>query len=485
MKYLNALLPLVDYLYIFQVMEYDSNALLRWFFKHPFERNLQRKHRIVFSKKMLLLFAISMGFILLTAVIESGFFPNWLIGFLILLLVFINLSPIFIVASYALLQPLEIYARRKILRAAKAKRQRLPNLIVVAIVGSFAKTSTKDMLYTLLWKQFQVAKTPKSFNTPLSVARTLLTDVKENTEIFIVEMDAYKPGEIDELCRLVAPQVGIITAIAPQHLERFGSMERLAKTQFEVAEHLKAGTLILCSQSEWILTLAEQYKGQQVYYYGLRNKDDFYASELDQAPEGVQFLLHARPFVSRQARIEQDTDKAIAITIPLYGEHHVTNFLGATAAAMLLGLPLKTIKDRAMRLLPTPHRLEVKRLGAMTLIDNSYNSNPTSFDASLHVLKNFHADQKILITPGFIEVGTNQNEENKNLAKKAATVISKMIIVGDHAKADLLRGLEEVSFPKDDIHLAKNTQEALQLVQTITHPGAVVLIENDLPDQYF
>lgn len=477
--------PLIDYLYIFQVFEYDPSAFFKWFVKHPFARNLQRKHTVVYSAKMALLLAVSFVLVTLAALIVASLFSTIWLAFIFFFLLFQALSPLLIIDAYFLILPLDIYQRQRILSAAKKKVKTLPNLKVVAIVGSFAKTSTKDALYTLLWKNFRVVKTPKSFNTPVSVARTILSDLKPNTEVFIVEMDAYKPGEIRELCNIVKPNIGIVTAIAPQHLERFGSMETLAKTQFELAESVKNGTLVLNSQSEWIRKMSDSYKNQQVFLYGLRDEDDFYASEVHQAPEGLQFLLHAKPFVSQRAKAVGDIDKATAITIPLFGEHHVSNFLGAAAVAMLLGLPLKKIKERAAFLLPTPHRLEVKQSGHFTLIDNSYNSNPTAVQSSLNVLRQYPGSQKILITPGFIELGEAASNANQQFAKDAALFVDDVIVVGENAKEDLLKGLSDGQFPKEKTHVAKSTAEALHMLAHLASPAAVVLIENDLPDQYF
>lgn len=472
-KIIAYILPLIDYLYIFQLLEYDSRAFLQWFSKYPLERNLQRKHSIVWSKKLLLLAVLTVFLMFIPVFLLCyALYKSTLLGVLLFVL-FQYIAPFFIIAAKFLLYPVEMYTKKKILSAARTKRQRLKNLTVIAIVGSFAKTSTKDMLYTLLWKDFRVVKTPKSFNTPLSVARTLLSDVKENTEVFIVEMDAYKPGEIDELCRLVNPKIGIITAIAPQHLERFGSMETLAQTQFEIAQHIQSnGVLILNSSSEWIMKLTRDYPSVKKHFYGLRENDDVRVTDVRQLAEGLALILHT----SRDS---------VDLSIPLYGEHHALNFAGAASAALMVGLPVSAIQRRASLLLPTPHRLEVKKLGAVTLIDNSYNSNPAAFDASLQVLQVVPGSQKIIITPGFIEVGKDQSAENKKLAQKAAKIANEFIIVGENAKADLLQGLESTQFPKKNVYTVKSTQEALQLLREIAPPQSVVLIENDLPDQYF
>lgn len=178
-------------------------------------------------------------------------------------------------------------------------------------------------------------------------------------------------------------------------------------------------------------------------------------------------------------------DEVVDIELPLYGAHHIINFLAASAIAVKLGLTLKTLKERASLVSPTEHRLEIRQLGSITLIDNSYNTNPTVSKASLKLLKERSESQKILITPGLIELGDESPKENQEFAKNAATVADIIIIVGKNAQRDLLKGLKQANFPKDQTHLVKSTQEALELLAEIATPNAVVLLENDLPDQYF
>ncbi len=439
------LFPIFDHLYIFQAFEYEPIDFLRWFFNHPLERSLQKKHHLKLTSKALALLLIASVLEFAESLYLSNLVLHTYIFFPIFFLLIQLIGPIYIIIAWALFLPFELYLKNKILSAAREKLKTLPKLKVVAITGSFGKTSTKDTLYTLLWKDFRVVKTPKSFNTPISIARTILNDLKTNTEIFLVEMDAYHPGEIKKLAEMVNPDIGIITAIAPQHLGRFGTMEKLAKTQFELAEILtNKGILVLNSTNEWIMRLENQYKLKKVFY-------------------------------GEKTRIK----------LPLLGTHHVQNFLAASAVAQILGLSLKRISQRAQFILPTPHRLEIKKQGSLTIIDNTYNTNPLASKASLKLLKDLKGSQKILITPGLVELGQEHSKENQEFASIASKVADKIVIVGQNAKKDLLLGLKEKKYPTRHIYLAKTTNEALSLLPQFNKPNTVVLLENDLPDQYF
>lgn len=462
-KILSKIFPIFDHLYIYQILEYKSLDFIKWFFKNPFKRNLQKKHNLEWTKKARLLALVSIALWLLDALITSFvvFGSYW--WTLMLAPVKALYFPLFLIVAQLILLPFENYQKEKIIEAAKEKLKQLKNLKIVAITGSYGKTSTKDILFTLLWKKYYAVKTQRSFNTPLSIAQTILEDLKDNTDVFIAEAGAYKRGEIETIARLLNPDIGIITAVAPQHLERFGSIENIAKAKFELAENLKTdGRTILNNESEWLRKMGT---GDNVIFFGTDSK--YYASEIKTGNEGTSFIFHT-PKTSGK------------ITIPVIGENHVKNFVAAATAALELGLTFSQIQDRAKLILPTPHRLEIRKQGNMTIIDNTYNTNPDSSRTSLKLLKELNGMQKILITPGLIELGKESSKENREFAKEAGKIADLIIIVGEYAKKDLLAGIEN----KEKVISVPSTQEAMRLLGTIAKPDAVVLLENDLPDQY-
>src|SRR3989344_8352552 len=159
---LSKLFPLIDYLYIYQLLEYNSKDFLKWFFKHPLKRKLQRKSRIDWTPKIVAIsFIASFLMLILATFFSLILFAGNVWGLLLIYLIFEAISPFFIIFSSFLLSPYESYKKKKLKKKAKEKLRKLENLKVIAIVGSFAKTSTKNMLYTLLWKDFNVIKTHK------------------------------------------------------------------------------------------------------------------------------------------------------------------------------------------------------------------------------------------------------------------------------------------------------------------------------------
>ncbi len=464
-RVLNLLQPLVDHLYIYQLMEYHSWDLLKWFFKYPFKRHLQKKQQISFTSHILALLIISLSLILgLSYILSAGFS-----SFLLFVIIFLQISPIFIIASEMLFKPLESYQKYRIIQKAIAKRKTLDKLKVIAIVGSYAKTSTKNMLYTLIWKDIHVVKTPKSYNTELSIARCLLSDLKENTEVFICEMDAYSKGEITTLCEIAQPAEGIITAIGPQHLSRFGSMESLAKTQFELAEYLGNKTLFLNDQDEWSKKLSHHLKNEIIWFQNDKN----FISNYRQSDNYASFRLHlGREYAD--------------IKLPVKGEHNAVNFLASAVIAHYLGISIKTIRQRAELIRPTEHRLQVREMGNTTILDNTYNANPQAALASLALLRSFGNKIKVVVTPGFVELGDDHVSAHREFGREIAKTANEVIIVGENAKKALNEGLELEKFPPEHIHFLENTQKALaHLSYLYPEEEKVVLLENDLPDQYF
>lgn len=470
LKILIKIFPIFDYLYLFQILEYNPYEFLKWVFQHLFSRNLQKKHHLKWTAKIKLLFFISLLLVIssttLVFILLKSFFLT-----LLLFLILQQLSPPIILLAHFIYFPLDYYFKQSTIRKARGKLQSLPSLQTIIITGSFGKTSTKEILYTLLNSQYRSVRTPKSFNTILGIAKTILEDVKSNTQLFIVEAGAYQRGEIDKIAQLLKPQIAVITAIAPQHLQRFGSLENIALAKFEVAQHLSPnGLLVLNSESPELVDLASKSPAKTLFYG--KNTNPFFISGIKTSTQGTSFKLH--------------TPKGTAkIYLPIIGKHHAQNFLAAATIAINYGLTLEEIRKRAALILPTPHRLEIQRKEGWTIIDNTYNTNPQSAEASLKLLQSFPGNQKIIITPGLVELGEKSSIENQIFAGKCAFVADLIIIVGEHAKNDLLAGLKSAKFNKKRVYLTSSLSEALGILPLITLPLAVILLENDLPDQYF
>ena len=370
-----------------------------------------------------------------------------------------------------LLQPLEKRVNQKYLSEAKKILAERPGLKRVGISGSYGKTSCKMILNAMLSEQYLTLATPESVNTPMGVTRVIREQLKPIHQVFICEMGAKQAGDIAELCALVQPQTGILTAIGPQHLETFGSEEAIAHTKFELIRALpNEGLAVLNLGNETICARLDQAPCR-VVGYGLTDQP-YHAEDIRYSAAGAGFTL-VTPKGERQPMVSR-----------LLGRHNIENIVGATATAAELGLTLPQIARAVRSLTPLPHRLQLLAGPGYTIIDDAFNSNPQGAAAALFVLSQMGEGQKILITPGLVELGEKQQELNRDFARLAAAVCDHIILVGKKHSLPMQEGLREAGFSTERYAVAATLAEARHILTQHVCPGDAVLFENDLPDMY-
>lgn len=392
--------------------------------------------------------------------------------FIIRLAILCSIAPILCIIANFILTPLEWYGRKRYINGAKKILAEQSDLIVIGITGSYGKTSMKNFLGELLSEKYNVLLTPKNYNTQLGIARTIREYLKPTHDIFICEMGAMWEGEIAECCDIAQPTIGIITAIGPQHLQTFGDIETIIRTKFELANAIEKvdGKLFLNYDNKYIAKHNCHVKHQS---YGLKKDFDFYSDKLKSDQNGQSFTFH-------------DGEKTIEAQTKLLGEHNIENLTGAIAVAKSLGISDKDIKFAIRRIKSVPHRLELTTKGNLSIIDDSYNSNPVSSKLAIDTLAKFDGI-KIVVTPGLIELGAEEEKYNRELgvhiAKKSCDYV---YLVGNSTQTDAIEsGLIEQNYPEHKIQRVALPQEAVAYASK-KHPSekVTVLLLNDLPDNY-
>ena len=405
----------------------------------------------------------------------------------IAIFLFSEVSVINLTIANLLIYPLERTINGAYLFSAR-KRIRTLQPRVIGITGSYGKTSTKYILHQILSQKFNTLMTPDSYNTPMGICKVIRGDLTPEHEIFIVEMGAYKRGDIRELCNLAFPQIGILTAVGPQHLERFKSIENITKGKYELIESLPAdGLAIFNCDNEICAGLADKWEqtGSSVRRYATEESPvasvadtaDLIATNVRYTDNGLAFTVHA----NTEKFDITDTE----IQTRLLGKHNVSNILAAMTVAMECGMELEEIQEAVAKVEPVPHRLQLTTGAAgVTIIDDSFNANPVGAKAALEVLTEIGKGKKVLVTPGMVELGEREYEENRRLGEQAADACDLVILVGPTRTTPILEGLKAAEYPSQQIIVALNLEEVKQHLATQVQAGDVVLFENDLPDNY-
>jgi UDP-N-acetylmuramoyl-tripeptide--D-alanyl-D-alanine ligase len=415
--------------------------------------------------------------------IASGAVLAPLVGALIVLaapllawIIAVQAIPFALLAGNLVLKPFEARVQRQFWTEAHDKLEKLKPTIV-GITGSYGKTSVKHILGHLLSMQAPTLMTPGSVNTAMGIARVVREHLAPHHRFFVCEMGAYGPGSVDRLCKLVPPDLAIITAIGPAHYERFKSLETVARAKFELptAARVRGGITILAGQ---VLS----FEAAKAFLSGDTDK------VIVVGPESEARL---KVLATRESREGVEADvvwqgKTYALKAPLHGLHHAGNMALAFAAACALG---GDPDDLVTALKSTPqisHRLEVKpQADGSIVIDDAYNSNPVGFAAALHSLDLIvgGAGRRILVTPGMVELGALHDEEHAKLGDLAARHVDILLPVIPDRIESFIDAFGRAA-PDRPVVPCETFAAAMGWLRANLRAGDVVLFENDLPDLY-
>lgn len=393
------------------------------------------------------------------------------IGFIAIPALFIYYPATNLTLALISLMPYEIYNKYKAIKTTRSYLSSLKDLTIIAITGSFGKTTTKDFLYAILkLHNSETVKSPSSYNTIFGLKKTVDFEVCNKTNYFIAEMGAYVIGEIKELCQMIPPHYSILTAVGSQHLERFGNIQNTTRAKFEIVDAVNSKNAIVNTDNPYIKEYLKQPRYQDVLTYSLLDpKATFYVSKYSMTQKGISFTL-------KYKKINYE------FSSPLFGTANLENLIGAVSMALLLNIPKETINTALSTLTPSPHRLELKKIGEATLIDNAYSSNEQGFKkitADLAMVKG----KKAILTPGLVELGGQSDKIHRSLGALLPAVFDTILLVGDsHRTKGLEQGIKSSDESKTVTYIGKS--DLWPQIDKLSKTHDWILIENDLPDQY-
>lgn len=331
--------------------------------------------------------------------------------------------------------PVTLYHTVRIWQATRLMRSR-SDLLVIGITGSYGKTSTKEYLSTILSQNLETLKTDASKNSPIGIAEIVLRRLKPDHKVFVVEMGAYKLGEIRAMCEIVKPQIGVILAINPQHQDLFGTIETTMKAKYELIENLSGKNIAVLNYDDArVRTLAEwaTRDGHTVWCVTKESQENlsfpvYEISDVDSTNSRLRF------------HVAHDKEN-LAVSVPIIGAHQATNITAAIAASVAAGVSFEKSVASTKKLMRVSHVLEAKDgIHGSTFIDDTFNNNPDAAKAAIAVLANYKKG-KILVFQPMIELGTYAQSSHYEVGRVAGEVCDEVILVGEDWSEDFIKGV--------------------------------------------
>lgn len=420
-----------------------------------------------FTPKIIVIFVLTFSLLLLLYLFPplDRFF--WLL--------FLDKLALFIIALFMGLFwiPAEFYRDSLVYKASK-KREKYRSLQVIGITGSYGKGSTKEYVSAILSSKFEVLKTKETFNTLLGISRVILSGLNRQTKIFVVEMGAYKRGDIFEICQLCKPNVSILTSVNDQHLSLFGNITNTKSAKYELIESLQRNGLALFNGNNSIVSDLHQItkKKKIIYFVDYDNKMpekekklyDVYAHNIIQHKFSIEF----------DAIIKNDWKESIRMKVNLLGVHNIENLLPAIYLGNFYGLSIPEIKTAVKKITPLKKTMEpyVGENGSI-LIDDTFNANPQSAIAASNYMKIFKG-KKIFILQPMIELGKSAYHDHMDVAEKIARTSDQLILTNTNFSDAIRKGVEKLK-GKCAVFV-KNPREIATFVSALKR-GDVVVFE--------
>lgn len=427
------------------------------------------KHRIMprWTMKALLLECGGVVFIAL-----FFFWGVWMsVSELFLVMVLMVVVPVVVTALVVSLRPFIAMHHRRVFEQA---RQRIAALhpIVIGITGSYGKTSTKDFLQTILSQSASVLATPKHVNVDIGVAQTVLKSLTPEHQYFIVEMGAYREGEIQSTCSIVSPMVGVLMAIGEQHLSLFGSLDAVQRAKSELLAALPSSGVAVINADDPRCVAAAAVTPARQRFFSLQQQVHVHATDVVALVHCVRFTLHIR-------------ERAAAVEAPLHGIQAIPSLLAAATVADYFGLSMEQIVRGIESVTPVSGTMQLKRgINGCSIIDDSYNSNPSGFIAALDYLALFSDKRKIVITPGMLELGAQSDRHHRTVGARIGEVADVCVITKQDFSKSLRDGMKVSGMHDTAIIQNDRPRRVCETLLQALSPDDVVLIEGRVHPYY-
>ena len=338
----------------------------------------------------------------------------------------------------------------------------------IGITGSSGKTTTKDMLASILSVEGKTLKSEENYNNEIGVPLTLLK-LDKTHKFAVIEIAMQAKGEIDELARIVLPKVAVITNVGEAHIQYLKSKKNIARVKAEVLKYLKGGGFaILNFDDDHFQFLKTKTKGAKIISYGLNKKALVHASDISKKDHRASFMLNYK-------------DISIKIDLPLPGTHNIYNALAAAAAALGLGIRPTSIQKGLAKFKLSSKRMDIRTYQGIRVINDSYNANPSSMKAALSVLSEqgpvvgAKPPRRIAVLGDMLELGHISKKAHLDIGKFAAGKHIDILVTKGYLSKDIASGAREAGLKK--VYSSRSNEQACRILKKIVRPNDVLLIK--------
>ncbi len=460
--------------YMLQATEYRVLPFLKWYWRTTDFRSVKRRRNLDYTASARTLLIILRVGICLQIFAGLSFMYLWLRGSLpsgwMLGVSAIVSYPVvwahLILVPLAFGRPLSNLKHKKNIKKAERIFTKHPG-IKIAVAGSYGKTTMKELLHTVLGEGRKVASSPANKNTMTSLASFALS-LSNDEDIIIAEYGEGKPGDIRRFTGMTKPTHGVITGIAPAHLDQYSSVESAAEDIFSLAGYLSQNDVFVNGESP----SAARYIQEEYRVYNRAGLDGWRVSNLDVNIGGISFTL----------RKDKQT---LNLTSRLLGRHQVGPLVAAAIIGSEVGMDSQMIERGVAKTLPYEHRMQPYMLGGAWIIDDTYNGNIEGVKAGLELLDELPAERKIYVTPGLVDQGKVTEQIHNEIGKLIGMTGPDRVVLMDNSVAGYIyAGLSEIGY-EGDVQVEEDPLAFYTNLDQFVAAGDLVLLQNDWTDNYY
>jgi UDP-N-acetylmuramoyl-tripeptide--D-alanyl-D-alanine ligase len=461
--------------YMLQSSEYNVSNYLKWFLRtNDFSKVMYRRHLVKTKPAKMLLNAFVLG-VFLQVVVSGYLFYRTIhihhsITGSVIVAAFLLSAPI----AWAYLITVPLFLGRWLIIKPRnwwitwGSKTIFANhpATKIAVAGSYGKTTVKELLVTVLSEGKKVAATPGNKNVPSEHAK-FARKLKGDEEILIIEYGEGAPGDVPKFARITRPNVGVITGLAPAHLDKYKTLHRAGTDIFGLADYLKGEQVYVNGECDEL----KPFVKEKYHLYSNKGVLDWKVSDIKSSLDGVSFKM-------------ANLNETLSLKSDLVGQHQISSLVLVAALAYQLGLSKAQIEKGVSKTKPFEHRMQPQKVDGAWVIDDTYNGNIEGMKAGLALLKELPAKRKIYVTPGLVDQGSETMRVHHELGKTIVKTDPDMTVLMRNSVTDyILTGLKEDGYggelliEDDPLNFYTNLS---QFVAT----GDLVLMQNDWPDNY-